>query len=100
DDAAMAALASGKGQAMTQAEVKVFLHEDPGQGWVLNGQDSKYVLTDEQPPYHACAIRRTTPLPLDSAPLFAAAASYAAGQGEKLSAPQQTRFPGALPSLA
>ena len=100
DDAGMAALAGGKGQVLTPAEVKLFLHDDPGQGWVLNGQDSKYVLTDEHPPYHACAVRRTTPQVLDGGPLFAAALAYVTGQGEKLSPPQQTRFPGALPSLA
>jgi hypothetical protein len=45
-------------QPMTQDQVKLVLHEDPGHGWLLKTATGTYVITIENPPYHACAVRR------------------------------------------
>jgi hypothetical protein len=42
---------------LTQDEVKTYLHSDPGKGWKYQG----LVITLEDPPYRACAVRRMTP---------------------------------------
>ncbi len=43
---------------MTPAQVKQYLHDDPGHGWTYRQDDGEYVVTVEDPPYHACAVRR------------------------------------------
>ena len=64
DDIALAAEAGTKGPSLTPAQVKAFLHNDPGQGWTISGVDTKYILTDEAPPYHSCALRHPSPQPV------------------------------------
>ncbi len=49
--------------------VRRFLHDDPGRGWVYRAQ-AEYVLTIEDPPYHACAVRRRYPKLPDYQGLF------------------------------
>ena len=89
DDAALVVqLGDDRRDPLTPAQVKGFLHDDPGQGWLISGTDSKYVLTDEQPPFHACALRRYADHVLDGAPLIAAARAFAAAAGRKLASPQ------------
>lgn len=61
DDAAIARAAEARGGvAMTGAEVKSFLHDDPGRGWSIAGKTAAFDLTIEAPPYHACGVRTNT----------------------------------------
>ena len=59
DDAALVSAASdSKLVALTQDQIKLFLRNDSGQGWLIQGESGKYILTDELPPYHAWACGR------------------------------------------
>jgi hypothetical protein len=61
DDAGVARAAEARGGvAMTDAEVKSFLHDDPGRGWRIAGKTAIFNLTVEAPPYHACGVRTNT----------------------------------------
>jgi hypothetical protein len=61
DDAAVARALEGRGAvAMTDAEVRSFLHDDPGRGWRIAGKTATFNLTLEAPPYHACGVRTNT----------------------------------------
>jgi hypothetical protein len=90
DEALTTQASSDRREALTDAQLKTFLHSDPGQGWLLAGTDSKYVLTTERPPFHACAVRRYSDQVLDGAPFVAAARSFAVAHGHSLG-PLQTR---------
>ena len=46
--------------AMSDAEVKSILHDDPGRGWTIAGRTAAFRLTVEAPPYHACGVRTNT----------------------------------------
>ena len=59
--------------ALTPPQVQAYLHDDPGRGWSYATPLASYVITIEQPPYLACAIRRMTPAGLPSAAPFATA---------------------------
>jgi len=64
DDGAVAAKAQAAGYApLTDAQLKVFLHSDPGRGWDVRVKDEVMALTIELPPFHSCAVR--TMLPAD-----------------------------------
>lgn len=56
-DTAMAKLRGAR--PLTPAEIKAYLRADPGHGWVLQAGTSKMVVTLEEPPVHACAVRMT-----------------------------------------
>lgn len=43
---------------MPPEQVKRFLHEDPGRGWWGTTPSGRFVVTIENPPYFACAVRR------------------------------------------
>ena len=59
DDAALTEGAAKRQlAAMSQDQVKRYLHSDPGHGWLLKTADGLYAITIEDPPYHACAVRR------------------------------------------
>lgn len=61
DDAAVAQTLEARGAvAMSDAEVKSILHDDPGRGWRIAGKTSLFRLTVEAPPYHACGVRTNT----------------------------------------
>ena len=94
DDAALATQATeDKFEALTPEQIKSVLHDDPGQGWLIIGQDAKYILTVEQPPFHTCALRRQTAILFSGAPLMAAAKSFVDAKKDKLSSPQARDFP-------
>lgn len=95
DDGALATEAAAKGPALTTAQVKAFLHDDPGQGWTISGAETKYILTDEAPPYHACALRPPSPQPPNQSPFFAAAKDFVAASGESLGPLRGRPVPGA-----
>lgn len=44
---------------LTPAEIKAYLRDDPGHGWVMQAGTSNMVVTLEAPPVHACAVRMT-----------------------------------------
>jgi hypothetical protein len=58
--AAMAAVPGAK--PLTDAQLQGYLKDDPGQGWIIDGAGANaIVVTIEQPPIHACAVRMITP---------------------------------------
>ena len=95
DDSALSADASTKGPAVTPAELKAFLHGDLGRGWTISGADTKYILTDEAPPYHSCALRHPSSQPVNGNPFFAAARAFVSASGKSLGPLQSRRVPGA-----
>ena len=85
DDAALVSAASdSKLVALTQDQIKLFLRGDPGQGWLIQGESGKYVLTDELPPYHACAVRHAVYTPFSVTDLKDLAGKYVAAKGHRL----------------
>ena len=56
-DRDVTANAPGAMAAMPQGMVDMFLHDDPGRGWLVAVGDTRYALTVEDAPYEACAIR-------------------------------------------
>jgi len=85
DDAALVSAASdSKLVALTQDQIKLFLRNDSGQGWLIQGESGKYILTDELPPYHACAVRHAVRAPFSVAPLKDLADEYVAAKGHRL----------------
>ena len=85
DDAALVSAASdSKLMALTQEQTKLFLRNDAGQGWLIQGENGRYVLTDELPPYHACAVRHAVYTPFSVTPLKDLAGKYVAAKGHRL----------------
>jgi hypothetical protein len=82
DEAAVArAMAARRATAMTAAEVKVYLHEDPGAGWDIAGRSAPFALTVEAPPFHACGVRTTAVAPFaDMGPYRRLADGFEAGR--------------------
>ena len=61
DDGAVArAMAARGATAMGDAEVRIYLHDDPGRGWEIDGRTARFQLTVEAPPFHACGVRTMT----------------------------------------
>jgi hypothetical protein len=83
DDAALAAVMTRSGAtAMTDDEVRSFLHDDPGRGWWLTTVRATYAVTLESPPFHACAVRRMTPTGMSGSHAFSdVVARYASEKG-------------------
>jgi len=46
-------------RALTPTEVKDYLRDDPGHGWIMQAGTSKLVITLEAPPVPTCAVRMT-----------------------------------------
>ncbi len=85
------AAADEKLEPLTAAQVASYLHSDPGQGWLIAGAEGQYVLTEENPPYHACALRRYATALMDGKPLFAAAKDFVMSSGRSFGTPQSIR---------
>lgn len=83
DEAAGRAAAAHGGTAMSEAQVRRLLHDDPGIGWRVNGRTGLFEVTIERsPPYHACAVRTMTQNGFaDLGPYQALADSYEQGRG-------------------
>ena len=82
------AMAQAGGTAMKPGQVRAYLHDDPGRGWTLARPEATYVVTIEDPPYRACAVRRMTASGFPTvAPYMAAIQGYAAAQRRALGAP-------------
>ena len=61
DDAASRAVSRYRATPLSPADVRRFLHDDPGIGWRIEGRTGRIHLTIEQsPPYHTCAVRAMT----------------------------------------
>jgi hypothetical protein len=90
-DAVAQAADAAKLEPLTAAQVASYLHSDPGNGWLIAGPDGNYVLTEENPPYHACAVRRYATALLDGKPLFAAAKEFVASSGRSFGTPQSSQ---------
>ena len=43
---------------MPEEQLRAILGKDPGTGWLYDGGFGTYAITIEQPPHHACAIRK------------------------------------------
>ena len=86
DASAFAALASArKATAMSQDQVKRFLHAYPGYGWTLHLADANYTIQVEDPPFRTCSVRRMTPSGVnDVKPYIAAVNAYVARKNGKL----------------
>ena len=83
DDAAVdRAMAARRAVPMSDAEVRILLHDDPGRGWTLAGRTARFQLTIEAPPFHACGLRTLTVAGFpDMAPYRALADRFEAGGG-------------------
>ena len=85
DDAALVLAASeSKLVALTQEQTQLFLRNDPGQGWLIQGESGRYILTDELPPNHACAVRHAVHTPFSVTPLKDLAGKFVAAKGHRL----------------
>jgi hypothetical protein len=90
DDQAVArAMAARGATAMADAEVRIYLHGDPGRGWNLTGRTARIQVTIELPPYHACGIRTMTAAGFpDMAPYRSLADRFERGGGFRSFGPQ------------
>jgi hypothetical protein len=61
DDDAVARNLAGRGaSALSPAQTRIYLHDDPGRGWRLEGRTARFDVTIEAPPFHACSVRTMT----------------------------------------
>jgi len=82
DKAAGDAAARHNATPLSEAQVRIYLHDDPGIGWAIDGRSGRFNVTIEAPPYHACAIRTMTAGGFaDFGPYRALADRYEAGGG-------------------
>jgi hypothetical protein len=83
DDAAARAVARYRAVPLSEAEIRRFLHDDPGIGWQISGRTGRFDLTIEQaPPYHGCGVRTMTAAGFaDIRPYQALAARFERGGG-------------------
>jgi hypothetical protein len=89
DDEAVAREMAARGAgALSEREVRIFLHDDPGRGWRIPGRTGPISVTIEAPPYHACGVRVMTAAGFpDMAPYRAVADRFEAnGEFERISA--------------
>jgi hypothetical protein len=96
DDDAVAAKAKAAGHApLSDEQVRQFLHNDPGRGWVVRRDDMVLAVTIELPPFHSCAVRTMVEIEPDIAMVTALAAG---GWGLK-QVPVETLVPGPSQTL-
>ncbi|MES2046401.1 MAG: hypothetical protein V4475_21215 [Pseudomonadota bacterium] len=77
DDAVAATMNALGAVPRTREQLKIYLHDDPGRGWIVADGEKKFTVTIEAPPYHACTVRRATPNGFaDLAPLEAVLGPY------------------------
>ena len=89
DDAVARTMAGRGATAMGDAEIRIYLHGDPGRGWNLAGRTARFQLTVEAPPFHACGVRTMTAAGFpDMAPYRALADRFESGGGYQRFGPQ------------
>jgi hypothetical protein len=75
DDNAVATKVKAAGHSpLSDQQVRQFLHDDPGRGWLINRGDTVLALTIELPPFHSCAVRTMVQTEPDIAMVTALAA--------------------------
>src|SRR6185369_18067849 len=71
---AVAAKAGSEGyEPLSDAQLRRFMHDDPGRGWIFRRDDVPMALTIELPPFHSCTVRTLVPTEPDVALLTALA---------------------------
>jgi hypothetical protein len=69
DDARVDALAQKDSAVRLEPDqVRVYLDNDPGQGWFLHMQSGLYVVSIENPPHSTCAVRHISAIAFSAAP--------------------------------
>jgi len=90
DDSAVARDMAARGAtAMSEAEVRGILRDDPGRGWIIAGRTGRFRLIAEAPPFHACGVRTMTAIGFpDMAPYRGLADRFETGGGWQSFGPQ------------
>jgi hypothetical protein len=96
DDEAVAREMAARGaSALSEREVRIFLHDDPGRGWRIADRTGPISITIEAPPYHACAVRTMTAAGFtDMGPYRALAERFEAGGGYRAIPPESLDIEG------
>lgn len=83
DDAAVARNLRARGAApLAEPQVRIYLRDDPGRGWRLEGRSARFDFTIEDPPFHACTVRTMTAAGFPNLqPYQDLAARFEAGRG-------------------
>jgi hypothetical protein len=86
DDAAVSSAIAGNNLAkLDPDEARLFVRsKGGGEGWIIQGDGGRYVLTAEKPPYQACTIRHVVLKPFSTQTLNALADKFVAAKGNKL----------------
>lgn len=86
DDAAVAtATTDNRLTKLSSEEASLFVRSKAGgEGWLIQGEGGRYVLTAERPPYHACTIRHAVLTPFSTQALNAMADKFVAAKGNRL----------------
>jgi hypothetical protein len=88
DKAVAGAMTDRKAEPLSEAQVRRYLHSDPGVGWRIDGRTAAFDVTIEAPPFHACGVRTLTVAGFpDMAPYRALADRFEAGRGYRPIAP-------------
>jgi hypothetical protein len=82
DDAVARNLRARGAVRLSEPQVRIYLRDDPGRGWRLEGRSGRFDLTIEDPPFHACTVRTMTASGFPSLqPYQDLAARFEAGRG-------------------
>lgn len=82
DDAVARAMAARGATPLGEADIRRYLHDDPGIGWRIAGRTARFDVTIEAPPFHACGVRTLTVAGFpDMGPYRALAERFEAGGG-------------------
>jgi len=86
DEAAVSsAIADSNLAKLDPDEARLFVRsKGGGDGWIIQGEGGRYVLTAEKPPYQACTIRHVVLKPFSTESLNALADTFVAAKGNKL----------------
>ena len=104
DDAALGAAAEDKhATAMTPEQVRGYLHDDPGAGWIVkdSGGGADYVVLLEQPPFHACSVRHISPVLYSPKAYMDAVEAHVGAKGNSLApgTPQRVSLGGGAEAI-
>ena len=78
DDATIAETMRRRGaEPLSRRQLAIYLHDDPGSGWRLHSGTDDFIVTVENPPYHACSVRQGVATRMsDPAPYAAVTDAY------------------------
>ncbi len=60
DGAVQRTMTARNARPLSSDEIRTYLHNDPGAGWRINGATAQFIVTIEEPPFHACGVRTMT----------------------------------------